>query len=434
VNRLSPDSPHVHATPFGVGGVGMLVRRSLRRHAVSTLVTALAAALATGLSMSVFAIEAQTRKAFTGGTLGFDAVLGARGSPLQLVLNTVYHLETSPGNIPWSLYEEIRKEPLVAEAVPYFVGDNYRGFRIVGTTRAIFEAESKQGQGLRTAPGGRPFDEQSMEAVVGSFVAAQTGLRVGSRFNPYHGVTFNPDEKHEQEYVVVGVLEPTNSPSDRAIWIPIEGGFRMGGHMLLGTGKPYLPMAGVEIPDEHKEVSAVMLRLRGPTAGLDLSNRINRQGKVATLAWPIGAVMSELFNKMGWLSRVLQLVAYMVVFVSAAAILAAIYNTISERRREFAILRALGARRSVVFAAIVTECASIAALGSLLGFLVYAGVLGVAYSVLRTQVGVVLDVLAFHPALLLAPAGMIALGALVGVIPAVRAYRTDVATHLTPHS
>src|SRR5260221_14230844 len=118
--------------------LSLMVRRSLRQHALSTAVTVFAAALATGLVMSVFAINAQAYKAFAGGNLGFDAVLGARGSQLQLVLNTVFHLETSPGNIPWEMYTTMQKDPRVALAIPYAVGDNYKGFRIVGTTEEMF--------------------------------------------------------------------------------------------------------------------------------------------------------------------------------------------------------------------------------------------------------------------------------------------------------
>src|SRR4029453_16644074 len=121
-----------------LAGLFLLVRRSLRHHAVSTLITVVSVALASGLVMAVFAIHQQALAAFTGGPIGYDAVLGARGSQLQLVLNTVFHLETSPGNIPWSLYQEIKNRSTVKLAIPYSVGDNYEGFRIVGTTDEIF--------------------------------------------------------------------------------------------------------------------------------------------------------------------------------------------------------------------------------------------------------------------------------------------------------
>ena len=116
----------------------LLVRRSLRQHLLSTIVTALAIALAGGLLMSVWAVKRQAHDTFTGQTGGWDAVLGARGSKLQLVLNAVFHLEASPGNVPWADYLDIGSNRAVSLAVPLAVGDNYRGYRLVGTTTNYF--------------------------------------------------------------------------------------------------------------------------------------------------------------------------------------------------------------------------------------------------------------------------------------------------------
>jgi putative ABC transport system permease protein len=414
-----------------------LVRRSLKQHLLSTTITVGAVALAIGLVMATFTISAQSRDAFTGGETGFDAVLGARGSQLQLVLNTVFHLETSPGNIPWALYREIRTDPRVELAIPYAMGDNYRGFRIVGTTLELFlRFEYRKGKRFEIAQGQGFFDDRRREAVLGSTAAARTGLTVGDFFNPYHGLIYDDRKAHEERYVVKAVLEPTNSPSDRVIWIPIEGIFRMGGHVLRGTGEEYEAEGGEAIPDEHKEVSAVMLKFRegNAMAGFSLEQQINRRGKRATLAWPVARVMADLFEKLGWITQVLKLVAYLVVAVATGTILASIYNTMNERRREFAILRALGARRGTVFTAIVAEATAISALGALVGFGVYAAILTATSYVIRVQTGVHLDALALHPVLAIAPAAMVALGAFAGLLPAQKAYSTDVAENLVPHS
>jgi putative ABC transport system permease protein len=310
------------------------------------------------------------------------------------------------------------------------VGDNYRGFRIVGTTDEIFTRyEVRKGERFRVRPGGRAFDPSLREAVVGSTAAARTGLAVGAKFNPYHSLGQSESDRHKETYVVVGVLEPTNSPSDQVVWIPIEGLLRLGGHVLRGTGETYVPKPGEALPEEAKEVSAVMLKLRTPRAGWVLHQTINQQGKVATFAL-VGAVMADLFEKLGWVSRVLELVAYLVVAVAAGSILASLMNTMNERRREFAILRALGARRGTVFSVIVVESAVIAGLGSVVGFAVYAGILAGAAAVVRQQTGVVIDVLAPHAALWATPLAMTALGAISGILPALRAYRTEVAENL----
>src|SRR5204863_4013149 len=159
---------------------------------------------------------------------------------------------------------------------------------------------------------------------------------------------------------------------------------------LRGTGKTVQFKQGDVIPDESKEVSSVMLKFRSPQAGFTMDQTINKQGKVATLAWPIGKVMADLFDKIGWINKIMVFVAYMVVVVAAASILASIYNSMNERRREFAILRALGARRGTVFSVIVLEATTITVVGAAVGYFVYAGIFAAAFLIVRAQTGVVL--------------------------------------------
>lgn len=410
----------------------LIVRRSLRQHALSTCVTVASLALACGLVMAVFSIERQSRSAFSGGSGAFDAVLGARGSQLQLVLNAIFHLETSPGNLPWELYERVAADPRVEAAVPYAVGDSYRGHRIVGTIPEAFAIA--QGGDPRLVAPGRLFDPGLREAVIGSGVARRTPLAYGARFQPAHGVIEAGAHDHDEDFVVVGVLEPTNSPADRVIWIPIDAVFRMGGHVLRGAGEDYEADPTMPIPAEHKEVSAVLLKLKSGMMGASLFREINYEEQGATLAWPVARVMAELFDKMGWVHRILTLVAYLVVAVATGSVTACLYNTMNERRREFAILRSLGARRRTVFAVIVCESSAIAVAGGVLGLVVHGAIMAAAASLVRAQTGVVIAVFEPHPVLVLAPLGLIALGALAGVVPALKAYRTDVATHLAPTS
>lgn len=412
----------------------MIVRHSLRRHALSSTVTILSAALASGLVMAVFSISQQSTRAFGGGRLGFDAILGAKGSQTQLVLNTVYHLETSPGNIPWSMYERMQADPRVRLAIPYAVGDSYRGYRIVGTTPELFtEFEYEEGRRFEVCSPGRVFAPAYREAVVGATAARELGLAVNDTINPTHGIRDSPISKtHDEAYSVVGILEPSNSPSDRVIWIPLEGIYHMTGHVGRNAeGHEVEATHEHGVPDEFREISAVMLVLSGGRAGFSLSNEINRQEKTATLVWPIAQTMAELTRKLGWVNRVLELVAYLVVAVAGGSLLASLYNTMNERRREFAILRALGARKRTVFGVIVLEATVIAGLGALVGYLVYFGILWVAATVVRDRTGVVLDLTLVHASLKWTPLAMIAVGAASGLLPAVKAYSTDVAANLS---
>ncbi len=394
--------------------LGRIVTKSLRQHALSTAVTALSTALACGLLMAVWAVKDQARATFTQVDAGFDAVLGARSSKLQLVLNAIFHLEASPANISSNDVTAIQSHPGVASAVPIAMGDNLRGYRVVGTTTNLF-TDGEYAPGRRHALAvGRWFNPGLQEAVVGSFAAERLGLKYGDRFQPYHGINFNEGHQHEDEYVVVGVLKPSNTPADRVLWIPLAGVQHMTGHS----------------EETASDVSAVLVRLRTPLAGQALDQLYNKKGDRLTFAWPIGATMADLFAKIGWFDRVLALVAILVAVVSAGSILASIYNSMNERRRQIAILRALGARRSTVAATIVLEAAAIAGLGSLLGLAVYGAILESVAVILRQQTGVVLEVFVWQPVLAWAPLGMIGLGALAGMIPAFKGYRTDVAAHL----
>ena len=157
-----------------LASLALIVRRSMRQHALSSIITIASTGLGCGLVMAVFALSQQSRSAFAGGPVGFDAVLGAKGSELQLVLNTVFHLETSPGNIPWSLFERMRSDPRVELAIPYAVGDSYQGHRIVGTVPELFtEFEYREGRRFEVVAPGRIFALGYREAVVGATPAPE---------------------------------------------------------------------------------------------------------------------------------------------------------------------------------------------------------------------------------------------------------------------
>ncbi len=398
--------------------LALIIFRSLRQHLLSTIITALSIALAGGLLMSVWTIKEQSQATFTRVNIGFDAVLGPRGSKLELVLNSIFHLEASAGNISQADYDFVRHHPAVKLAIPIAVGDNLRGFRIVGTVPELFSAvEYAPGHTFAFAAG-QVFHPDAKEAVMGNFAAEKLKLKVGDTFHPFHGLAFNPNEQHADTYTVVGVLAPSNTPADKVVWIPLHGLQTMSGHD----------------PRAANDLSAVLIQLRGPSAGFRLDMMYNKQGNRLTFAYPIGAIIADLFSKIGWFDQVLTLIAYLVALVSAAGVLVSIYNSMSARRRDIAILRALGARRRLVFGAVVLEAAVIGLLGMMVSFGVYAAIASGVAAVIRTQTGVVLDPWVYGPIMWQAPLAMTALCALGGLVPAWVAYRTDIASTLAPSS
>jgi putative ABC transport system permease protein len=282
-------------------------------------------------------------------------------------------------------------------------------------------------QNLEYAPGhdyrvdqGRPFKVGEKEAVVGSLAAHQLGWSPGTTFHPFHGLDYNPNAQHSEIFTVVGVLAPTNTPADRVIWVPLEGVQRLGGHD----------------PATFTELSAVLIKFKpnAGAAGLMLDQRYNRQGKRLTLAWPVASILADLFAKFDWFETALQALAYMVAVVAGASVFSAVYSSMSARKRDLAILRALGAHRRFLILAVLGESASIGILGCALGFGLYALIASTVQEILRTRVGVLLEPWAWNPVLVWGPLLMVGVSLVAGAIPAWRAYRLTVAEGLSPLS
>ncbi|HCU88092.1 MAG TPA: hypothetical protein DGP39_11230 [Verrucomicrobiales bacterium] len=398
----------------------LIVRKSLRQHALSTGITAVSIALATGLLMSIVSVKEQSMRAFTSVNGGFDAVMGSRGSELSLVLFSVFHMDQAPGTLLWEEYEFITGKAnrrFIQRAVPIVVGDNYRDFRIVGTTAEFFEVPYANDRKHTLTTGGRIFHEDAQEAVVGGHVAQKLGLRVGDIIQPYHGLSFDPTQKHDVDYLIVGILQPSNTPTDHAIWIPLSGAQNMPGHSA----------------EKATDISAILLQFNARSQAPQFAEMVNKNTRDKTVA-VIAPTVSRFFSRFQWLGTVLGGMAGLVALVGAGGILASLYNTMNERRREVAILRALGARRGTVFGVILAESATISALGVVIGFALYYLFTGVAAWYLWDSTGVVIDPWAFHPILYVAPVCIIAMGTLAGILPAVKAYRTDVAANLIPQT
>ena len=396
----------------------LLAWRGLKQHAFSSFVAAFTISMAGGLFLSTWKIKEEAQKAFVNSSGGFDAVLGARGSKLQLILNAMFHLEASPGNLSWEQYELIRDTRGVKEAYPIAVGDNYHGYRLVGTLPELFQQhEWKTGRKYEVQGGGRIFSADAKEALVGDFVARKLGLSVRSKFHPYHGLDFDEKKRHEDTYVVVGVLEPTGTPADKVIWIPIKGIQKMEGHD----------------PAAAQSVSAVLLVLRG-AAGFQLDMKYNKQGNQATLAWPVAATLASFFDKLSWFEDILALVAFFVALIGALIIFATLRAVMHEKKREYAILRCLGASRLVVTCVVLAQSLLLSLAGALGAYLAYGGIGFTAAHLIREQTGVVMDpwsldlgYLAFFPI-------VIVLGFVSGLIPALQAYRSSLSENLSPKS
>lgn len=399
----------------------LLIRRGLRQHVLSSVLAALLVALATGGFVTVWTVRREAQRAFTGSVGEFDAVLGARGSPLQLVLAALFHLESPPGLVEAAEVGRLRQNPAVAQAYPLAMGDNFQGWRVVGAPAELLTAaEWLPGRRPRIAAGGRLYAAGRAEAVIGSFAARRLGLGVGSCIHPNHGLDRREEGDHEEQFEIVGVLEPTGTPLDRVIWIPLEELQHLAGHGAHAA----------------ESVSAVLVKFRPElrALGFQLDREYNRAGQRYTFAWPVAAVLTGLFERFLWFDRVLALGAAAAGGMAALCVLVALHGSMSARRRDWAILRALGAPRAMLLRAVLGEAAAIGGGGALLGLGVHVALGALIAGLLQAHTGVRLDLPRWDWALLWAPAAMFALCLLAGLWPALRACATPVAENLTPLS
>jgi putative ABC transport system permease protein len=335
--------------------------------------------------------------------------------------------------------------------VPYAVGDAFRGFRVVGTTEAFFDprfpyphADSPSGKlasgrplhsdrgALRAAlealvaPAGapRPVTSASLvhEAVVGATVAAALDVRVGDRIEPTHGLEAGGIAHHDRRlWDVVGVLQKTGTPVDGLVLINIDSFFRIPDH------------AGGVVPETNKPgISAALVF---PKPGVHKALLLSQLSKRNTLAVAdVDAEVRALLALVGNVDRVFLAIALAVVLVGVVSVAVAIYNTLAARRREFAILRILGASRRTVFGILIGEAGLLSAAGGLLGICAGHGLVAATAGLVERGAGFRPSALVLLPGELVAYVLIVAAGALGGLLPAFEAYRTDVAGHLGPAS
>jgi putative ABC transport system permease protein len=448
-----------------------IVIKNMRQRALATWLTGASVMLGVALAVAILLIKQGVQQRFEQGTLGYEMVVGAKGSPLQLVLNVVYNLDISPGNISWKLFEQLRDDKRVKLAVPFSVGDNYHGFRIVGTTDAFFkdfefepgrkpelaagrvfnfkedalksafqeaaerarEREAKE-RGEEVKPAPEPAHvEHPFEAVVGSTVAEQTGLAVGQTFIAAHGVQPSAEAKEHTEnpWTVVGILQPTHTAVDRAIYINLDSFYHIEGHELRGPTAPEKPEEKDNDPDPG-QVSSIVLKLRSPITAFGLYREINDR-EDAMAAFP-AAEIRKLFDIVGNIDRLLLAQAILILIVAGVAIAVSIYNSMSERRREIAILRALGARRVTIFSIVLLEAVIICLFGAAAGLVGGHLVVALANGALYKASGFVIPAFHIQPLEWYVLGVAVIVGAMSGLGPAFGAYRTDVAKNLAPTS
>lgn len=434
--------------------------RNMQQRALASSLTGLSMALGVALMILVIVIHGVTVEQFESDAQGYHLIVGgSKGGDLQLVMTTVFHLGKPLVPIPYSYYKKFvdgEFAPYTQVAVPLCLGDSFRGggqiFRVVATTPDMFDNIS-YGTNRDGSPKhyqfqqGRNFKTKNFfEAVLGSVVAHHTGLKVGDTFRPTHGVS--QDGHKHNAFTVVGILAPTGTANDRALFINIEGFYLLEGHALsphektssssASKGKP----AAVEphkhehhhdhehlqpLPEAQREVTSILVVCNSEFAPMILEKKINKGTDRTAQAVAPAAVVTRLLDQIiGPVRIVLLVLTILIILVAGISILVSIYNSMSERSHDIAVMRALGASRTAVMSIILVESILLSLLGGVAGVLLGHVVLGLAGPMVVAHTGITLKFWQFNWQEGLLIPGLVLFASLVGFMPALTAYRTDV--------
>jgi putative ABC transport system permease protein len=413
-----------------------LAVKSLRNRKFTAALTVLSIALAVMLLLGVERIREESRESFASTVSGTDLIVGSRSSPVHLLLYSVFHIGNATNNIGWAHYQALASRPQVAWTIPLSLGDSHRGYRVLGTSGNYFEHFRYARDRRLELAQGKPF-EAVHDAVLGAEVADALGYRLGSPVVIAHGagdVSFSLHE--DQPFKVVGILARTGTPVDRTVLISLDGLDAI--HADSGEDEGQDPLAaalaqgsGAGPKVSQRTITAFMVGLKSRAAALSMQRAVNQyEGEPLTAILP-GATLQEVWEIVGAAEKTLFAVSVLVVVVGLAGMLVALLTSLSERRREMAVLRSVGARPMHVFALILGEAGFLTLVGIALGVAaLYVGLLaGQPWLEARLGLFIAVGWPSAHELGLVALVGVA--GVLIGLIPAYRIYRYSLADGMT---
>ena len=369
--------------------------------------------LSLGLASLSFVLLAshQIDKAFERDLAGIDVVVGAKGSPMQLILSGVFHIDAPTGNVPLAAVKQLEQHPQVAQLIPISLGDSYRGFRIVGSTPDYlrhYRVAFAQG-GIWGAP---------MQAVLGAQVAAQTGLKVGDRFAGSHGLAGGGDSHGQTPYVVSGVLAPGGSVLDRLVLTALDSVWQVHeDHSALDADDR-------KLMEDEREVTLALIRYRTPLAAVTFPRFVNSTTEMQAAAPALE--ITRLLKLIGVGTDVLRALAGVLLLTAGLSVFIALWSAVRERRADLALLRMLGAPPRKVAALLLCEALWLALLATLIGVLAGQELMAALAWFLQLDKSVLISGLAWPAELWSVPALAVGVALLSALLPAWEAYRANV--------
>ena len=392
--------------------------KNLSRNRLTSILNIILVAFGIGILSILFLASTQIGNKLERNAKDIDLVVGAKGSPLQLILSSIYHIDFPTGNIPAKDAYELMRNPLVKRAVPLALGDNYDGYRIVGTDTTFLGM-----YGLQIDKG--KFWSKDLEVTIGNTVAIEAKLKVGDRFFGAHGLSGNSDLHKQHAYVVSGILKPQGNVTDNLILTNIGSVYEM--HEVEDEHKDHGKNdESKEINDQ--ELTSILIQYRSPMSVVLFPRMVNQSTNMQAASPAMES--ARLFSLIGVGVDTLQWFAILIMAISALSVFISLYNSMKEKKYDLAIMRCLGASKSKLFFLVMLEGLLITVIGTILGLLVGHFALEVIGSGQDSSQARLTGLFFVMDELYLVVAGLL-IGVVAGLIPALQTYRVDIADTLT---
>lgn len=392
--------------------------QNLCRNKLTTLLNIILVAFGLGILTILFLAANQIGNKLEKNAKDIDLVVGAKGSPLQLIMSSIYHIDFPTGNIPAADAYRLMKNPMVKRAVPLALGDNYNAYRIVGTDTTFSGL-----YGLSVQKGS--FWKKDLEVTIGSTVALASKLRIGDTFFGAHGLTGSSDIHKQHAYVVKGILKPQGNITDNLILTNIASVYKMheapeGEHEHHSSGE------AKEIND--KQITSILIQYRSPMSVIAFPRMVNQSTNMQAASPAMES--ARLFSLIGIGIDTLKWFAVLIMGIAALSIFISLYNAMKERKYDLAVMRCLGASKFRLFLLVLLDGILVTGIGTCLGLLIGHAALELIGAYQESSQARLSGMVIVPQELYLIVTGVIT-GALASIIPALQIYKVDIAETLT---
>ncbi|WP_300174579.1 ABC transporter permease [uncultured Aliivibrio sp.] len=414
-------------------GIAQLAWKSLKNRKTTVILTVVTIAISVMLLMGVERIRTQAKTSFANTISNTDLIVGARSGQVNLLLYSVFRIGNATNNIDWKSYQEISNQRSVKWSIPISLGDSHKGFRVMGTNQDYFRFYQYGKKQPLAFKEGKPFT-QLFDVVLGSDVATKLNYQLGEQLVIAHGISDKSFTRHDNlPFTVTGILNPTGTPVDKTLHVSlgaieaIHVGWESGAH--LGN------TPDAKILEQHqfkpKEITAFMLGLNSKIQTFGLQRYINNYNKEPLSAILPGIALHELWGMMSMAEQALLAVSVFVVIAGLMGMLTSLLTSLQERRREMAILRSMGAQPRHIFTLLVSEAVVITSFGIIVGLIGLYLSLAILQPIIQQYYGIAIE-LTLPTLYELKLLGLVLCsGFIIGVIPAIQAYRHSLSDGMT---